>query len=81
MLFFFILWFHKFLTLYVFGLKSHYGDYLFKKKKVYYYDIYLSKCAVFDFKFKFWLLGPKIMILTKLMLFNIIKIIVIIVII
>jgi hypothetical protein len=29
---FFILWFHKFLTMYVFGVKSHYGDYLFKKK-------------------------------------------------
>jgi hypothetical protein len=48
------------------GVKSHYGDYLFKKKKVYYYDIYLSKCDVFNFKFKFWLLGLKIMILIKL---------------
>jgi len=27
---FFILWFHKFLTMCVFGVKSHYGDYLFK---------------------------------------------------
>lgn len=49
-----------------------------KKKKVYYYDIYVSKCDVFNFKSKFWFLGFKIMILTKLMLFNIIKIIVII---
>jgi hypothetical protein len=58
-----------------FNVKAHYNDPLLSLYEFKYYSIYFPKHGAFNFGFKFWYLGFRIMIFTKIMLFNIILII------